>query len=100
MSNYGGYNMPNWKAMAQADANADVRRTEGHTRVTADAMVELVEAMQKSLELSEEMRAGTERVERFTRRMSVASFWVAAASLAAAIGSLVLAALALATAAG
>lgn len=70
-------------------------RTADAAEETAEYMSQLLLAMQRSVELNEQSRKDSERVERFTRRISWASLWIAIGSTAIALGSLVVALVAL-----
>lgn len=73
------------------------RETAEHTARVAEAtdtmsalMADLVAATTASLQLSEQARRDNQEAQKTTHRMSVASLWVSIASLAAALGSVVL----------
>jgi hypothetical protein len=71
------------------------RRTAQNTSAMAMETQRLVNLTEASLALSQQMRDDTEKAQKDTHRMSVASLWVSAGSLALAAVSVVTAIIAL-----
>jgi hypothetical protein len=71
------------------------QQTAANTELMARYTADMLAAMRAQLELNVEQTATAKRVEDFTRKISLASLWISGASLAAAIGSIVIAVIAL-----
>jgi hypothetical protein len=91
-------------AMPMPDRQVFVPVPPDHDRKTAEAtksmdtkLSDLVDAMHQTIEINQQAQAAAAQSERFSRRMSVTSLWVAIGSLAAAVASIVVAIIALTT---
>lgn len=71
-------------------------RTADATEQMAEHTAGLLQLTQAALDLAESSKNNSDRVERFTRRMSWASFWVSVGSAIAALASLIVAIIAIA----